>query len=97
MQDAMGFVPKATALINKSMETEITSFVWTSTVGVSGFDCSTVFTGETSAMTKMTKMTKMMNGVANRSLFQAFAKARMAPMAECITDPHHSHLMVAPE
>ena len=91
MQDAMGFVPKATALINTSMETEISSFVWTSTVGVSGFDYLTIFTGETSAMTKM------MNGVANGSLFQAFAKAGMAPVAECVTDLHHSHLMVAPE
>ena len=70
---------------------EISSFVWTSTVGVSGFDYLTIFTGKTSAMTKM------MNGVANGSLFRAFAEAGMAPVAECVTDLHHSHLMVAPE
>ncbi len=91
MQDAMGFVPKATALINTSMDTEISTFVWSNPVGVSGFDYLTIFTGETSAMTKM------MNGVADGSLFQAFAEAGMAPVAECDTNLHHSHLMVAPQ
>jgi hypothetical protein len=70
------------------MDTEISTFVWSNPVGVSGFDYLTIFTGETSAMTKM------MNGVADGSLFQAFAKAGMAPVAECDTNLHHSHLMV---
>ena len=88
MQDVMTFVPKATALINETVGVEITSFVWTNFIGVSGLDYIAFFTGETG------EMTKVMDGVKNGVIANRFAKAGISPPGTCVVDLNHSHEMV---
>ena len=88
MQDVMTFAPKATALINETVGAEITSFVWTNFIGVSGLDYIAFFTGETG------EMTKVMDGVKNGVIANRFAKAGISPPGTCVVDLNHSHEMV---
>ena len=58
--------PAVDALINETVGVEITSFVWTNFIGVSGLDYIAFFTGETREMTKV--MDGLKNGVGGLKL-----------------------------
>ena len=88
MQDVMAFLPKATSLINETAGAEITSFLWTNFIGVSGLDYIAFFTGETS------EMVKVMDGVKNGIYARKFAQAGIEAPGTCVVDLNHSHEMV---
>lgn len=88
MADALTFSKKLIAMADNSAGADIGGTVLTPVFGISGFDYVATYYGETS------EMTKLMNGVRDRSMPAAMAKAGMQPAADCVNDLHMSHMMV---
>ena len=88
MLDAMAFVPKVTSILTETAGAEITSFVFTNFVGVTGPDYITFFTGETSEMVKVQDTGK------NGGYRSAFMDSVLESPATCEADLHQSHKMV---
>ena len=88
ISDALEYRKAFSSMANKVAETQVGSFLFTPSFGVSGFDYVAMVAGNEA------DMVKIMDGVRDGSVPAAAAAAGLQNPATCGFDLHRSHLMV---